>query len=155
MRRSLLQSAPVPRLALEVLPVAPSFMRFGLPRRDDPSLVIVSVRVNHRNFQAVHYANGVHPSNGHRPFRSAPRRSASHPRTQFHATRCCGGSFLHPKYNAFRCIYTMLIRQTSEMLAVPSEQRISAVRHNGFTCSLTLPNYRRPQGSTGVCTLIC
>src|SRR5208337_4043013 len=58
-RRSLFQS--VPCLAFDVLPVVASFMRFRSPCRNDASFVIFSVRINHRNFQAVYKADGVHP----------------------------------------------------------------------------------------------
>src|SRR5712692_2971817 len=56
-RRSLFQS--VPRLAFEVLPEGASFMGLRSPRRDDAPLVIVFVRIDHRDFQAVHKANGI------------------------------------------------------------------------------------------------
>jgi hypothetical protein len=37
-------------------------MRFRSPCRDDSSFVIVSVGINHRNFNAVHKANGINPN---------------------------------------------------------------------------------------------
>jgi hypothetical protein len=52
--RSLFQSVPVPRLAFDVSPVGASFVRLRPPRRDDAPFVIVFIRVNHRDFQAVH-----------------------------------------------------------------------------------------------------
>jgi hypothetical protein len=57
--RSLLQSVPAPRSDFDVLPVRASFVRFRPPRRDDASFVVVFIRVNHRNFQAVHQANRI------------------------------------------------------------------------------------------------
>jgi len=36
-------------------------MGFGPPGGDDASFIMVSVRVNHRNFQTIDQANGVHP----------------------------------------------------------------------------------------------
>src|SRR5208337_3939478 len=60
-RRSLFQSVPEPCLAFDVLPVVVSFMRFRSPCRNDASFIIFPVRINHRNFQAVHKADGVHP----------------------------------------------------------------------------------------------
>jgi len=34
-------------------------VRLRPPRRDDPPFVIVFIRINHRNFQAVHQANRI------------------------------------------------------------------------------------------------
>src|SRR5947199_10838175 len=56
-RRNLFQF--VPRLVFEALPEGTPFMRLRPPRRDDASLVIVFISVDHRDFQAVHKANRV------------------------------------------------------------------------------------------------
>jgi hypothetical protein len=53
---------PAPRLAFDVLPVEPSFVQFRPPRRDDAPFVIVFIRVNHGDFQAVHQADRINSS---------------------------------------------------------------------------------------------
>ena len=88
MWRSLFQSVPAPRLAFDVSPVGPSFVRLRPPRRDDAPFVLVFIRVNHRNFQAVHHANRIDPT-----FTVIEtvinlfnrRRFAPHPRKRSHA----------------------------------------------------------------------
>jgi hypothetical protein len=83
-------------------------VRFGPPRRDDTPLVLVLVfiRVNHRNFQAIHQANGIDSNFAivetvinfldRRPIENPYRILEGDPR----AERDCGDSCLCPNYSA-------------------------------------------------------
>ena len=63
MTRSFSQSVPVlRRLDFDAFPVAASFMRFRSPWRDDASLLIVSIRVNYRDFETVYHSNRINSS---------------------------------------------------------------------------------------------
>src|SRR5271155_234494 len=57
--RSAFQSVPAPCSTFDVLPVGASFVRLRPPCRDDAPFVVVFIRVNHRNFQAIHQANCI------------------------------------------------------------------------------------------------
>jgi hypothetical protein len=84
------------------LPVVASFMGLRSLRRDNAPFFMVSIGVNHRDFKTVHKANGIDPNFALvetliDPFNSGPlKKSASHPRKQCRAVRCCCGFFFVP-----------------------------------------------------------
>jgi len=135
MWRSLFQFVRPPRLAFDVLPVGASFVRFRPPRRDDAPFVIVFIRVNHRNFQAVHQANrnrlGFRRSrNGRQPFRPwARRRSAPHPRRRSHAGWYCGGSSLGPNYRHQLYLHNVNIYRTAAVGLTPEQLQYGSGVH--------------------------